>query len=114
MGEDRIYTVNEVLDALEQLDGRTIRIAGALNIEFEGDAIRHIPKAERRDDDFPALLAAFDFGTLGVDRDGLSQFASRHVVVEVTVVRRYREVEWQTGLWYGGVVIHAITKFERR
>lgn len=111
MGEDRVYSVNEVVAALDRLDGQTIRIAGALVLEFEGDCLVHIPLAEQHPGYGSQLWVDFDLDVFGDDRRPLHQFASRHAIVTATVDR---ENTGHMGLWPGGVVIHAVAKHKRR
>ncbi|MGJ7614147.1 MULTISPECIES: hypothetical protein [unclassified Variovorax] len=49
-------SVNAALDELATLAGQDIALVGILRFEFEGTALDHFPKAERRD--------AEDFGPL--------------------------------------------------
>ena len=37
--DSRIYNVSDIVGALDQVCGRTVRIGGVLQIEFEGDSI---------------------------------------------------------------------------
>lgn len=111
MGDDPIYSVNEVIACLDLLHGQTLRIACALVLEFEGDQICHLPRSEHHPDYGSYLWANFDEATLGRDRVGLRPFVGRHVVVEATVDRHELG---HLGLWPGGVVVRAIAKAKRR
>ena len=42
-------SVNEVVDRLEELDGKPVEIVGLLRFEFENHSLCHFPKAERRE-----------------------------------------------------------------
>jgi len=107
VGDDRVYTVNEVVSALGELHGRTVLIACVLRMEFEGYAIWHRPGGERLPDYGSSLWANFDREALA--RDGIEpeRFQARHVVVRATVDR---DQTGHMGLWPGAVLIHSIAK----
>ncbi|MNV94998.1 hypothetical protein D3C71_1898470 [compost metagenome] len=42
-------SVNSAIDDLQALSGRDITVEGVLCLEFEGSAIDHFPKVERRE-----------------------------------------------------------------
>ena len=107
MSDDSIYSVKEVVAAIDQLHGRTVRIACVLNIEFEGDSIWHTPKAERLPDYGSSLWADFDFEAIGCRPQKLEELNGRHVVVVATVDR---EMQGHFSLWPGSVTIQSVAK----
>jgi GTP-binding protein HflX len=84
--EGPVRTVHEVLDSLDQLHGQEVDIAGILNLEREGDALMHFPRAEHRGER-DALWADLDLGQLGLGREELSPWNTRRVLVHGVVDR---------------------------
>lgn len=107
MGDDLIYSVNDVIASLDRFHGQTVRIACVLRIEFEGDSIWHMPTAERLPDYGSSLWANFDCEAIGCRPEELEEFDSRHVVVTATVDR---EMQGHFSLWPGSVTIRSIAK----
>src|SRR5688572_30997 len=46
---DRIglFSVHEVVEHLDQLHGRSVRVIGVLQLEFEDNSLWHLPNSER-------------------------------------------------------------------
>jgi hypothetical protein len=117
MDPERIYTVNEVIDSLSEMNGKTVRIRGVLSLEFEGDCILHLANIERRSDYQSSLYAYFgrvglDYlgrSEMGIGRDQCQAFDKRHVVVTATILEENRG---HLSLWPGSVLILAISKWK--
>ena len=84
-----VLSVNEVIDRLPELDGRSIEVTGLLTFEFENTSIGHFPKAERRDiteEVEPSyyqssLWLAFGSGSVQPNEKVLSSWAGKRVLV---------------------------------
>jgi hypothetical protein len=107
MAESKPYTVNEVVVALDSLDGKTIDVSGVLELEFEGDSLSHLPKSERKPGHESSLWAVFDYDALGRSLGQLHEFDGRHVVVTAEVDRQFTG---HMGLWPGALRIRDIAK----
>ena len=110
MSDGIVYSVNDVIAALNYLHGRTVRIACVLKIELEGDSIWHTPSAERLPDYGSSLWANFDSEAIGCPPQRLEEFDGRHVVVIATVDR---EMQGHFSLWPGSVTIRSVAKLKR-
>jgi hypothetical protein len=106
LGFDRVYAVNEVIAALDELRGKVLRIAGVLEIEFEGDSIWHYPKSERLADHKSSLWVDFAHDALGRDRKGLKEFDGRRVVVTAML----GDHQGHFSLWPASAVVTAVVK----
>jgi hypothetical protein len=107
MSDERTYSVNEVVASLDDLNGRTVRIACVLDIEFEGDSIWHTPTAERHPGYASSLWANFDCDAIGRQPHQLEEFNGRHVVVDATVDK---DMQGHFSLWPGSVTIRSMAK----
>ena len=101
MGEDPIYSVNDVIASLDQFHDQTVRMACVLNVEFEGDSIWHTPTIERLPDYGSSLWADFDSEFRPRRLNG------RHVVVTAIVDK---QMHGHRGLWPGSVVVLSSAK----
>ena len=101
------YTVNEVVAALDSLDGQDVRVSGVLQVEFEGNSLWQYPKSERGPDYASSLWAEFDHAALGLTVEQLREFDGRHVVVLALVDR---SDSGHLGLWPGALLIRSLTK----
>jgi hypothetical protein len=109
VSSSRLYTVNEAIEALDLLDGQTIRVSGVLDLEFEGNSLWHFPKAERKPDYGSSLWASFDLGLPGLLPARLREFDGRRVVVSARVERVN---SGHMGLWPGALLIQSVDKCE--
>jgi hypothetical protein len=107
VGDDPVYSVNDVVASLDRLHGQTVRIVCVLTVEFEGDSIWHIPTAERLPDYGSSLWAEFDCEAIGCLPQRLEEFDGRHVVVTATVDKK---MQGHFSLWPGSVTIRSIAK----
>ncbi len=80
----RIYTVNEVVDALESLHGQEILIKGLLSLEFEGNQLVHIPTAEYREGASSLRADVYAAARL-MSLEDLRSLSSRRVIVTAIV-----------------------------
>jgi hypothetical protein len=74
----RVYTVNEVVDSLSELTGHTIRVHGIIKIGREHQAIWHYPEYEQRSGK-SCLWAFFHHATLGTKESDISKFHGQRV-----------------------------------
>lgn len=106
MSEDsKTYSVNELLDALPALFGQAVRVACLLNVEFEGNALLHIPKSERHEGPYevpfycshptPALIAKINqlkgrrvLVTCVVNRPPLGDLGHERAEVDISAVEK--------------------------
>jgi GTP-binding protein HflX len=84
--EGPVRTVHEVIDSIEELHGQEVDIAGILNLEREGDALMHFPRAEHRGER-DSLWVDLDLSQLGLGREELSPWNTRRVLVHGVVDR---------------------------
>jgi hypothetical protein len=107
MSDDRVYTVNEVVSSIDELQGRTVLIACVLQLEFEGDSIWHRPKSQCLPGYGSSLWANLDQESLRQSSTELEQFQARTVLVKATIDQNDTG---HMGLWPGSVSIHSIVK----
>ena len=107
MGKKHVFSVNEIIEKLDELHGRTLTIACMLQIEFEGDSIWHIPKSERKPGYESSLWANFDYKSLGIAEPQFQKFNGRHVIVSANVNAK---MQGHFSLWPAEVTIRVIRK----
>lgn len=80
-----LLSVMEVLSRLSELDGMEVAVYGALTLEFEGNRLDHIPRAEAPPDDFGwtdcSLWVDLDPKFLDADDPSLQGIRGRHVQI---------------------------------
>lgn len=108
---DRIglFSVHDVIEHLDQMHGRSVRVAGVLQLEFESDALWHMPKSERVDS-LPyrsSLWVNLDDGCQSLGAEVLHQFKGRHVIVTGVIDARD---SGHMGLWPAGILVSSIAK----
>lgn len=84
-------SVNEAIDALPALAGEDISVEGILRFEFEGTAIDHFPKQERRtsQDSGPiessSIWLSVGTGALQFNEEQLRRWHGKRVTVQGTL-----------------------------
>lgn len=77
-----VLTVNEALERLASLAGKTVAVRGILHYEFEEIAIWHYPKIERNDFDLPsAIWLGTGTGSLQFNPRGMEKLDRHRVIV---------------------------------
>ncbi|HEX8613669.1 MAG TPA: hypothetical protein VF800_20520 [Telluria sp.] len=84
-----MLTINEVIDRLDEFNGKQVEIGGILNFEFENASLEHYPKAEHRDasDDraqpyYPSSIwLAFGSGSIQPNMKALMRWNGKRVRV---------------------------------
>ncbi|MEQ1501999.1 MAG: GTPase HflX [Myxococcota bacterium] len=100
-------TVHDVIDHLPSLGGREVDVAGILTLGADGDHLSHFPRAEHRNGiESSSLWATFDAQALGRDREALSPWNTRRVIVHGVITPD--RGAW--GLFPGGIRVTRITK----
>lgn len=109
-------SVNSAIERLSELDGQVICVVGALSLDFEGQCINHIPKAEVASSELgeyaSSIWVKFDLEAIGCDHKWLEQFDKRHV----RVVGMLRSPAPEFGgcghfsLWPAELIVNAIEK----
>ncbi len=107
MAEPNPSTVNDVIAALDSLHGETVRVAGVLQVEFEGNSLWHSPTSERKPGYGSSLWAESDYAASGRSPGQLREFNGRHVVVTAVVDGQFTG---HFGLWPGALQIRAVIK----
>ncbi len=106
MNAEHIYTVNEVVAALDQFHGHTLQVTGAFRLHFEDHGMWHLPATERHPGRGSSLWVSFDRVALLANPPLPEQIEDRPVVV-TAVVDRYKRGHY--GLWPGSLFIQRIT-----
>lgn len=85
-------SVNTALDELPTLVGQDVALEGVLRFEFEGTALDHFPKSERRDpqDDGPfeasSVWLSVGLGSLRFNEEQLRRWHGKRVTVLGTLL----------------------------
>jgi hypothetical protein len=110
----RVYSVHEVIDHLDSLHGRIVRVVGYYVSGFELSALIHWPKGEIRFDDVrcvwayrSTIWADFHRKPLKDAGDGIFGCRGRLVLVRGQMDR---ENKGHMGLFAGCIVIHEISE----
>lgn len=98
-----MFAVNEVIDRLDEFDGKPVELFGILNCEFENTSLEHYPAAERRDaSDDPAqphyrssIWLAFGTGSIQPNMKALARWNRKRV--RVTGIMAGREAPFGCG-----------------
>lgn len=108
---DRIglFSVHAVVERLDELHGRSVRVIGGLQLGFEGDALWHLPTADRVHG-FPyrsSLWVNLDDACQRLGAEVLHRFNGRHVVV-TGVIDAFDS--GHMGGWPAAILVSAIAK----
>lgn len=108
---DRIglFSVHDVIEHLDQMHGRSVRVAGVLQLEFECDCLWHMPKSERVDS-LPyrsSLWVHLDAGCQSLGAEALHKFKGRRVVVTGVIDA---QDSGHMGLWPAAILVSSVTK----
>lgn len=104
-----LLSVNEVIERLEELHGKQVRVFGSLTLEFEDHSLWHIPKAERVDS-VPygsSLWVHLEPEVEALGEEKLRRYQGRHVVASGIVDAGD---PGHMSLWPGSIRVSALTK----
>lgn len=84
-----MLTVNELIDRIDEFNGKPVEVMGLLTFEFEDTSLNHFPKSERRDvtaeADLPfyrsSVWLAFGGGSIRPNEQVLTQWHGKRVRV---------------------------------
>lgn len=84
-----MLTVNELIDRIDEFNGKPVEVMGLLTFEFEDTSLNHFPKSERRDVteevDLPfyqsSVWLAFGTGSIRPNERQLTQWDGKRVRV---------------------------------
>ena len=110
-------SVNATIERLDELAGSDVTVFGQLSLEFEGQCISHLSRAERLPEPETGMYTSsiwtrFDLDAIGQREEWLMQFDGCHVMLR-GLLHGPDPIYDGCGhfsLWPAGIVVRAISK----
>ncbi len=101
--------MNEVIENLARFHDRRVRVLGALQLEFEGDSLWHLPKSERVDSisHRSSLWVELDEACRALGPAALRQFEGRRVIATGIVNTNHLG---HFDLWPAAILVSSLQK----